>query len=105
MTSRLITRKLITIICESCLEGQITQASIKLGARGYTVCDARGKGAHGLRDGSWPEKGNIRIEIICDEPIATRVLDLLVENYYQNYTFVTFVADVGVLRPEKFKVI
>lgn len=51
------------------------------------------------------KKGNIRIEIICDEPIATRVLDLLVENYYQNYTFVTFVADVGVLRPEKFQVI
>lgn len=104
MTSRLVLRKLITVICESCLEEQITKAASELGVRGYTVCDARGKGSHGLRDGSWPEKANIRIEILCDETIATRVLDLLVDNYYQNYTLVTFVSDVGVLRPEKFQV-
>jgi hypothetical protein len=55
-----------------------------------------------LRDASWPENANIRIEILCDEPIASRILDLLVDNYYANYTLVTFVGDVGVLRPGKF---
>lgn len=103
MTSRLSVRKLITVICESCLEETITSAAKEIGASGYTVSDARGSGAHGLRDGSWPENANIRIEILCDEPTATRILDLLVDTYYSNYTLVTFVTDVGVLRPEKFQ--
>lgn len=103
MTSRLSVRKLITVICESCLEEPITSAAKEIGARGYTVSDARGSGAHGLRDGSWPENANIRIEILCDESTATRILDLLVDTYYPHYTLVTFVTDVGVLRPEKFQ--
>ena len=102
MTSRLVVRKLITVICESALEQGLTQAISKLGASGYTVSDARGKGAHGVRDASWPENANIRIEVLCDEPIASCILDLLVHNYYSNYTLVTFVSDVGVLRPGKF---
>ena len=103
MTSRLSVRKLITVICESCLEEPITSAAKDIGARGYTVSDARGSGAHGLRDGSWPENANIRIEILCDESTATRILDLLLDRYYSHYTLVTFVTDVGVLRPEKFQ--
>ncbi len=102
MTSRLVVRKLITVICESALEQEVTQAISKLGASGYTVSDARGKGAHGARDASWPENANIRVEILCDELIASRILDLLVDKYYTNYTLVTFVSDVGVLRPGKF---
>lgn len=102
MTSRLVVRKLITMICESALEQELTTAVFQLGASGYTVSDARGKGAHGVRDASWPDNANIRIEVLCDEPIASRILDLLVANYYSNYTIVTFVSDVGVLRPAKF---
>jgi len=102
MTSRLIVRKLMTIICESVVEAELTDAVSKLGATGYTVTDARGRGTHGVRDGSWPENANIRIEVLCDEDTASRILDLLVEIYYTNYTLVTFVSDVGVVRPNKF---
>lgn len=102
MTSRLVVRKLITVICESALEQDLTQAIFKLGASGYTVSDARGRGAHGFRDASWPENANIRIEVLCDATIATRILDLLVDDDYTHYTLVTFVCDVGVLRPGKF---
>jgi hypothetical protein len=102
MTSRLVVRKLITLICESTLENELTQAVSKLGASGYTVSDARGKGAHGVRDASWPENANIRIEVLCDDSIARRILDLLIDTYYSHYTLVTFVSDVGVLRPTKF---
>lgn len=102
MTSRLVVRKLVTVICESAIERELTQAVSKLGATGFTVTDARGKGAHGVRDGSWPENANTRIEVLCDDAVATRVLDHLVQSYYPNYTLVTFVSDVGVLRPQKF---
>jgi nitrogen regulatory protein PII len=103
MTSRLVVRKLITVICESCLEEPITKAAKETGASGFTVSDARGSGTHGLRDGSWPENANIRIEILCDEAIATRILDLLIDMYYVHYKLVTFVTDVGVIRPKKFQ--
>lgn len=102
MTARLIKRKLITIVCESTIEHDLTQTLSETKASGYTVSDARGKGAHGLRDAAWPENANIRIEVLCDEAIATRVLDRLIEKYYANYTLITFVSDVGVLRPNKF---
>jgi nitrogen regulatory protein PII len=102
MTSRLTVRKLITIICESTLEQELTQAVSKLGASGYTVTDARGSGAHGLRDASWPDNANIRVEVLCDDRVATHILDMLINKYYAHYTIVTFVGDVGVLRPDKF---
>jgi nitrogen regulatory protein PII len=102
MTSRLSQRKLLTIICEAGIESDITDHMTSLGAPGYTITDARGKGAHGLRDGLWPENANIRIEILCDDTLATSLLDLLVENYYKNYTMVAYITDIGVLRPNKF---
>jgi len=102
MTSRLVVRKLITMICESALEQELTQAVTKLGASGYTVSDARGKGAHGVRDASWPENANVRIEVLCDDAVASKILDVLLDTYYAHYTLVTFVSDVGVLRPAKF---
>lgn len=102
MTSRLVIRKLITVVSETAIEDELTRALSAVGATGYTVSDARGKGAHGLRDGSWSENANIRIEVLCDADVASRILDLLVETYYPHYTLVTFVTDVGVLRPNKF---
>ncbi len=102
MTQRLVIRKLLTIICEAGLEKELTNCIGAAGASGYTVTDARGKGAHGLRDASWSDNANIRIEVLCDELVASALLDKLLNDYYQNYTLVTFVSDVGVLRPFKF---
>ena len=44
---QLTTRKLLTIITESALEDQLLQTVESLGAKGYTITDARGKGRHG----------------------------------------------------------
>ncbi len=57
------TRILLTIITESALEGRLTKEIERLGARGYTVTDARGKGHRGVRQASWEASSNIRIEI------------------------------------------
>ncbi len=46
-------RKLLTVITEAALEGTLIQAVEHLGARGYTIVDARGKGARGVRDAGW----------------------------------------------------
>lgn len=95
-------RKLLTIITEAALESILIKEIEALGARGYTITDARGKGRRGPRDAAWDESSNIRIEILCDAEIADAIARHLRERYYDDYGMVLFVNDVSVLRPEKF---
>ncbi len=96
-------RKLLTIITEAALEQILVQELERLGAQGYTVSDARGKGRRGVRSSAWPPSSNIRIEVVCDEVTATAIAEYLRRHYYDDYAMVLFVSDVEVLRPEKFK--
>ncbi len=43
--------KLLIIITESALEHELIKDVVKLGAHGYTITEARGRGNQGLRDG------------------------------------------------------
>ncbi len=94
--------KLLTIITESALENELTAVLERLGARGYTIINARGKGSRGVRDAGWSTNSNIRLEVICDAVMAETIADYMQEHYYRDYAMVLFVADVGVMRPEKF---
>ncbi len=95
-------RTLLTIITETIVEQTLLRDLDRLGVRGYTVSDARGRGSRGVRDAAWGEAANIRIEIICTRSLAEDVLRHLQERYYTNYAMVSFIADIEVLRPEKF---
>jgi len=95
-------RKLLTIITEAALESILIKEIEALGARGYTITDARGKGRRGPRDAAWDESSNIRIEILCDAEIAEAIARHLWARYYDDYGMVLFTNDVSVLRPEKF---
>lgn len=102
MNTTMTVRKLLTIICEADLERPIAALLGTLGAGGYTITDARGHGAHGERDGLWPASTNIRIEVLCDGNLAGKIASELQARYYQGYGIITFIADVQVLRPDKF---
>jgi nitrogen regulatory protein PII len=95
-------RKLVTIITEAAIERNLIADLERLGAHGYTVTDARGKGSRGVRDAEWSTSSNIRIEVVCDAETADRISAHLKARYYDNYAMISFVGDVGVLRPEKF---
>ena len=95
-------RKLLTIVTEALLEQRMVRELERLGARGYTITDARGKGGRGIRDAGWESSGNIRIEVVCDAPTATAIAMQFKEHYYDNYAMIVFIGDVEVLRPEKF---
>lgn len=96
------TRKLLTIITESALERILVEEIERLGANGFTITDARGKGRRGPRNAAWDESSNIRIEVVCDDTIAKAIADHLQAHYYRNYGMILFMSDVAVLRPEKF---
>ena len=95
-------RKLLTVVAEAALEATLVREIEALGARGYTITDARGKGSHGVRDGAWPKNANIRLEVLCGAATAIAICAALRERYSDNYSMVIFVGDVEVLRPEKF---
>ena len=65
-------RKLVTVITEASLERDLIREIEALGVGGYTVSDARGRGEQGLRASHWGHSSNIRVEIVCDTPLAER---------------------------------
>lgn len=94
--------KLVVIIAEEALEGPLAKDVMALGAHGYTVSDVRGCGSHGMRSGVWDADSSIRMEILCDAATSLAITRHVEDAYFRNYAMVTYVADVGVLRPEKF---
>lgn len=95
-------RSLLTIITEGAIEEILLRDLEKLGVRGYTVSDARGRGGRGVRDATWGEVSNIRLEVICPRALAETILNHVQKHYYTNYAMVAFLHDVEILRPGKF---
>jgi nitrogen regulatory protein PII len=96
------TRKLITIVTEAVLETEVCDSLEGLGATGYTVTNARGKGSRGVRDAGWSSSGNVRIEVVCSDDVAQRIAKHMRDKYYSDYAMIIFESDVRVLRPDKF---
>jgi hypothetical protein len=96
-------RKLLTVITEAALESLLIKDIERLGVKGYTITDARGKGSRGVRNAAWDANGNIRIEVISDASTVDTLADFLRDNYYDNYAMVLFKTDIEVIRPEKFQ--
>lgn len=96
------TRKLVTVITESILERRLVRDIESLGARGYTITEARGKGGRGVRSAGWDASSNIRIEVVCGAATAAAIAAYLQQHYYDNYAMILFTTDVEVMRREKF---
>ena len=97
-----IERKLLTIITEALLESELCEAIDKLGATGYTITNARGRGSRGVRDAGWTSSGNIRVEVVCSQELAEEIAEYLRSRYYADYAMIIFESDVRVLRSAKF---
>jgi hypothetical protein len=55
-----------------------------------------------VRSAGWDTEGNIRLEVIGSRELAERIASHLQARYYANYAMVCYLAEVQVLRPEKF---
>lgn len=96
------TRKLVTIVTEAVLETELCREIKRLGARGYTITNARGAGSRGVRDAGWDTSRNVRIEVVCAPEVAECIEACLRERYFDSYAMIAFTSDVAVLRPDKF---
>ena len=66
-------RKLLTIVAEAALEQRMTRDVERLGAHGYTITAACGKGSRGVRNADWERNSNIRMEVVCDATTAAAI--------------------------------
>ena len=66
---------MVTIVTEAALERVLIAELEQLGARGFTITDARGKGSRGTRQSDWAQAGNIRVEVICEPALAERIAE------------------------------
>ncbi|HBS78894.1 MAG TPA: transcriptional regulator, partial [Pseudomonas sp.] len=89
-------------ICEAALEKKLVADLDHLGAPGWTLSEARGRGSRGVRSAEWDTESNIRLEVICNRELAERIAEHLQVRYYDNFAMVSYLAEVEVLRPEKF---
>lgn len=94
-------RKLLTVVCEAGLESRMIKDLLSLGAKGYTVTDAHGTGPRNQRTGDL-EGGNIRVEVVTDEVTLEKIIERLQADYFPNYAVSVWVADVQVLRQERY---
>lgn len=87
---------LLTILSEAVLEDILIDEIVALGAKGYTISEARGRGTHGLRTGKWSAGGNIRIEVIGDAALCARIVDQLQASYERDYGLLMFTTAVEI---------
>lgn len=93
--------KEVTVIAEALLEDKLLRELRELGARGFTIADVRGEGSRRLRDDEW-EGRRVRVETLVGAEVADRILQHLAEHYFPHYSMVAYVADVQVVRREKY---
>ena len=93
--------KLVTIVAEAVLADSLLQEIKKLGAKGYTLSEARGEGSQGVQ-ASRREGKNVKIETLVSLEVAEQIVACLHKDYFPDYSLVAYVHDVEVAREEKY---
>lgn len=99
--------KKVVIITEKIISEQVAELVDACGATGYTVSSTGGKGSRGVRSA---ERGgvsgtyaNVKFEIITtDEAVSTKIAKEVAEKFFNNYSGITYVENVEIVRPQKF---
>ena len=89
--------KLVTVVAEALLRDKICEEGLQLGATGYTVVEAIGSGARGVRRDSIDGE-NVQIQFVCPVPVADKILTHVSHTYFENYAVIAWVTDVWVVR-------
>ena len=99
----------LVIITESILLDRIADLLLAKGATGYTHVRAGGKGSRGKRSGHLGSPSgldaNVKIEVIvADHAMAEDIADAVASAFFENYSGITYLEPVEILRPHKFAV-
>ena len=93
--------KLVTIVTERILEDRLLRALTDLGAKGYTLTQATGRGSRGVRASEW-EGPDTRIESLVSPAVADAIVDHVAGAFFEHYAVIVYVQDAEVVRGEKY---
>lgn len=99
----------VVIVTEKVILNQVCQLIEEVGATGYTLTEATGKGSRNIRSshsqGSLVDDfANIKIDILMtDETLAHILMNKVAAEYLCDYSGIIYCEQVEVLRPSKFK--
>ena len=93
--------KLVTIVTERILEDRLLRMLEKVGARGYTLTQATGRGSRGVRASEW-EGPDTKIESLVSESVAEAIVQHVSEQFFEHYAVIVYVVDAQVVRGEKY---
>jgi len=92
---------LLVIIAEALLKDRLIHAIRESGAKGFTVTEVAGEGSRQRRVGELLGD-NIKIEVIANRDTAERILIVLQQDYFPQYTVIAYLSEVQVLREDKY---
>lgn len=97
----------VVIITERVILDQVATVLEAQGATGYTHVNAGGKGSRGKRSANRPgvsgTSSNVKIEVIVATlELAEAIADAVASRFFENYSGITYVEEVQILRPHKF---
>lgn len=99
----------VVIITEKLISEGVCEIIDECGASGFTTVAAGGKGSRNIRATSErasvvSDFANIKIEaIVQTKKTAEEIIDKVAEKYFENYSGISYVEDVEILRPFKFE--
>ena len=94
-------KKLLTVVAEAELETRLVTLVQAKGASGHTISPAHGEGPRGRRAGDLLG-GNIRLETVVSPEVLESIIQALEADYFPHYAVSCWVADIEVIRQEKF---
>ncbi len=98
---QLFSLKLVTVIAEAVLTKKICERASELGATGYTCTESFGNGSRDARNASLAGS-NVRIEIVCSDEVAKKILTYVSHNFFEHYACIAWVGEVSVMRGAEF---
>ena len=72
-----------------------------MGASGFTTTEVQGEGSADRQSGEVPDL-KVKIEFLAETALALKLMDKIAEEYFKNYSIITYLTDAQVIRREKF---
>ena len=91
----------VTIIAERVLREELITLIKDRGASGWTLTMVEGEGSRGIRASEW-EGRNVQIDTLVSSDVAEIIMDEVGAHYFKDRSVIVYVADVEVLRKDKY---
>ncbi|MGQ0635049.1 MAG: P-II family nitrogen regulator [Planctomycetaceae bacterium] len=92
----LIAVRRVTVVADAALEQMLLEEFVRVGAKGYTCVDCRGRGGHEGIEDPFSGSSRVRIETVVQPDTANRIVAYLSSPEFDSHALFTTVEAVHV---------